>query len=245
MIFMVGNVILIGVLLVVWNIVSHGVGPLILPTPIDVYSSFKENIFTIDGFIATKNTLYRFLSTYFVSVFLGSILGFVTFRFKKIRVIVWPILTILQGTPIISWILLALLWFSSERIPYFILYIFILPIITINIYEGLRATDRKILEMARVYKVDELNIIKKIYIPSTLPYLRAAMKIGLNASLKVLVTAEIIGRLPIGIGSKINESWMYIDVSSLLAWTIYLIVLTIILEKAIINSVNYSFRRYL
>lgn len=112
-------------------------------------------------------------------------------------------------------------------------------------YEGLMATDIKLIEMARVYRVSYRETFFKIYLPSSLPYLRAGMRIGVNASLKVLVTAEVIGRLPEGMGNSLNIAWLNIDTASLLAWTIFLVILTALLEKTVIYTINGIFRRYL
>ncbi len=229
----------------VWALLSARVGSLILPSPLEVAHVFKEEILTLGGLAETWETLGRFIYSYTLSVTSGVLMGVAAFRYRGIRNGIWPVITSLQATPVISWILLALLWFSSGFIPFFVLWVFIFPIITINMYEGLASTDEKLIEMARVYKFSRRDTFSKIYFPSALPYLRAGMKISANSALKVLVTAEIVGRLPGGMGSSMNNAWMNIDTASLLAWTIYLVLLTNIVEGSISTAMSKTFRRYL
>jgi len=242
---MLGNILSYIIFLWGWIILSSRLGSIILPSPVEVAIVFKEEILTLNGLTQTMETLGRFLFSYFFSVVSGTLIGVVSFRYERIKKGLWPVVTSLQATPVISWILLALLWFPSKLIPFFILWVFIFPIIAINMYEGLTATDKKLIEMARVYKLTKKDTFFKIYFPSALPYLRAGMKISANSSLKVLVTAEIVGRLPKGMGSSMNNAWLNIDTASLLGWTIYLILLTNIVEGCITRAMTKTFRRYL
>jgi NitT/TauT family transport system permease protein len=232
-------------LLVLWQLISMRIDPIILPSPLEVLDIFRREIFTISGLSETGVTLYRFFIAYLISVISGIFLGISLFRSNTLRNYLWPLITILQATPVISWVLLALLWFPSRMIPYFILGIFTLPIITINTFQGLKSTDEKLLEMASAYSIDEWGIFTKIMLPSMLPSFMSGVRITANSSLKVLATAEIIGRLPRGIGGKMNLAWTNIETDSLLAWTIYLVLLTGLLEKLIITSMKAKWGRYL
>ncbi len=232
-------------ILILWQLISIKTDPLIIPSPIDVVDVFQNEILNREGIGETGVTLFRFFTSYLVSVAIGVFFGISIFKSSAMRDFLWPFITILQATPVISWVLLALLWFPSETIPYFILGMFTLPVITINTLHGLESTDKKLLDMASAYGVDKRGIFSKIMLPSMLPSLMAGIRITANSSLKVLATAEIIGRLPRGIGGRMNIAWVNIETASLLAWTIYLIVLTGILEKLICNAVKKKWGRYL
>jgi len=232
-------------LLIVWQGISMKLDPLILPSPISILNVFRNNILTGKGIAETCITLYRFFMAYSVSVSLGILCGMLIFKNSTVKSFLWPFITILQSTPVISWVLLALLWFPSEIIPYFILGIFTLPVIIINTFNGLMSTDEKLLEMALAYGIEEKQVFSKIMLPSMLSSLMGGIKITANSSLKVLATAEIIGRLPRGIGGEMNTAWINIETDSLLAWTIYLIILTGLLEKLISKAIKIKWGRYL
>ncbi|WP_319371596.1 ABC transporter permease subunit [uncultured Ilyobacter sp.] len=232
-------------LLIVWHVISMNTGPLILPSPIRILNVFKDSILTGEGMLETSITLYRFFIAYLASLSFGILCGVWIFKNNAIKNFLWPLITILQSTPVISWVLLALLWFPSEVIPYFILGMFTLPVIIISTFHGLEGTDKKLLEMARVYGVEEREVFSKIMLPSMLSSLMGGIKITVNSSLKVLATAEIIGRLPRGIGGEMNTAWINIETDSLLAWTIYLIILTGLLEKLISTAIKIKWGRYL
>lgn len=232
-------------LLILWQGISMKVDPLILPSPLSILKVFKNDIFTTGGIKETSVTLYRFFIAYAVSVSSGILCGVVIFKKSTLKSFLWPFITILQSTPVISWVLLALLWFPSEVLPYFILGMFTLPVIIINTFNGLESTDKKLLEMSEAYEVEEREVFSKIMLPSMLSFLMGGIKITANSSLKVLATAEIIGRLPRGIGGEMNTAWINIETDSLLAWTIYLIILTGLLEKFISTVIKIKWGRYL
>lgn len=231
--------------LFLWYLANINLGSIILPSPIDVLEATLNEVATKDGLIAIYYTLYRFTTTYIVSLVVGVVIGISSFRNKKIEKIVFPLLRAVQGTPIISWILIALLWFSSRMIPYFILSIFIVPIIAISTYGGLSSTDKKLIEMASVYKIKEIDVYKKIYLPSTIKQLYVGVVLAANSSFKVLITAEIIGRIPSGVGNYMNNAWINIDTAYLIAWTLVLIALASLLVRGIENIYKKVFWRYL
>ena len=232
-------------LFILWQIASMNADPLILPSPLEILNVFRNEIFSSNGILETGITLYRFFIAYLISLSAGVLCGMGIFKNSTAKSFLWPFITILQATPVISWVLLALLWFPSEIIPYFILGMFTLPVITISTFHGLESTDKKLLEMAAAYGVDEKGIFSKIMLPSMLSHLLGGIKITVNSSLKVLATAEIIGRLPRGIGGRMNMAWINIETGSLLAWTIYLIILTGLLEKLISRVIKIKWGRYL
>ena len=82
-------------------------------------------------------------------------------------------------------------WFSVSIIS---AYLTFFPV-AINTLRGLTSVDPRALELTRSYAANPLQILWKLRLPSSLPFLSAAFKISATAS----VVGAIIGELPASI----------------------------------------------
>ena len=59
----------------------------------------------------------------------------------------------IKTVPVASFIIVALIWFSSKKLSILISFLMVLPIIYTNVQSGILAVDRQLIEMARVFHV--------------------------------------------------------------------------------------------
>jgi NitT/TauT family transport system permease protein len=110
--------------------------------------------------------------------------------------------------------------------------------VTINTLRGLTSVDPRALELMRSYAAHPLQILWKLRLPTSLPYLFAAFKISATAS----VVGAIIGELPASIqdglgGAILNFNQYYLSspeslwatnlIAALLGITFFLIVVAV------------------
>lgn len=74
--------------------------------------------------------------------------------------------------------------------------------VTINSLRGLRSPDPRAVELMRSYAASETQILFKLRMPASLPYVFTALKISATAS----VIGAIIGELPAGLGDGLGRS---------------------------------------
>lgn len=89
-----------------------------------------------------------------------------------------------------------------------------------------------------------LSKLRYIYIPTIIPFFRAAFTTGLGMAWKAGVAAEVIGRPDFSIGKELNNAKIYLEMPNMFAWTIIVIIISIILEKLLIWFVNHIGKRY-
>jgi NitT/TauT family transport system permease protein len=89
-------------------------------------------------------------------------------------------------------------WFSVSVIS---AYLTFFPV-AINTLRGLTSADPRALELMRAYAASPLQILWKVKIPTSLPYLFAAFKIAATAS----VVGAIIGELPASVGGGLGNA---------------------------------------
>jgi NitT/TauT family transport system permease protein len=125
---------------------------------------------------------------------------------------------------------------SSVRVVIFIVFLMVMPIIWANLVEGIRKTDRQLLEMARLFKMNRWRRIRLIYLPSISPFLISAVSTSLGLGWKAGIAAEVLSTPDLSLGKSLYESKIYLETQDLFAYTAVIIILSMVLEKLIIKS---------
>ena len=119
----------------------------------------------------------------------------------------------------------------------------VFPPVYLNVLEGIRQTDGKLLEMARVFRAPLWRQIRGIYIPSVMPYFRTAVSLGLGLCWKAGVAAEVIG-LPAGsVGEQLYNAKVYYMMPDLFAWTAVIVLVSALFEKLFLHLVDRVVRK--
>ena len=144
----------------------------------------------------------------------------------------------MKATPVASFIILALVWLDSRHLPVFISFLMVFPTVYLNLLEGIRQTDRKLLEMARVFHVPLTRRLRGIYLPQVLPYFRSAASLGLGLCWKAGIAAEVIG-LPAGsMGERLYTAKIYFQTPDLFAWTAAVVAVSAVFERLFLRLVD-------
>jgi len=231
------------ILLSIWKVVSPFVDPIVLPEPTVV---LKKVIWILrNDYSEIFTTITRINLTFILVIFLGTILGLLISISEGFYKLFKPVIIFMQSTPIISWLLLALIWFDSKSVPYFIGVISSLPILILNIRAGVKNCDSKLLEMAKLYKVSPFKRATSIFYPSLVPFILPAIKSITTNLFKIIVMAEVIVKLPKGIGNGLNIGWLNIETEIVLAWTVIILFCSYFYEKIISFILERVWRKYL
>lgn len=211
---------------------------LLLPSPIDVLRSLFELLKFKDFYLMIANTFFRIISGFILATILGIILSVLAYKSSIFKLFVQPLLSIIKATPVASIIILALVWISSKNLSVFISFLMVLPTIYTSILKGLESTDKKMLEMAMVFKVKGYKLVRYIYIPSIKPYLVSASSLALGLCWKAGVAAEVIGLPSKTMGEALYTAKIYLNTSELFAWTLFIVAISFAVEKLFISLLN-------
>lgn len=215
----------------IWQAVHLIIGrDIYVPSPLSVFICLSELVFLKSFWLSVLYSIYRVVAGILISIVIGAITavisGISTFVFNLIQ----PLMTAVKSTPVLSFIIIALIWFSSGNVPVFICFLMCYPVIWTNLVTAIKGVDKKLLEMSKVYKVKKTVVLKKIYIPSVLPYFTAACITCLGLGWKVTVAAEVLSHPKNAIGSNLHSAKAYLDSAELFAWTFVVILLSLIFE---------------
>ena len=231
--------------LIVWWITSKLINEsLFFPSPLITFKALSVLIFKKNFLISILSTVIRVFIGLIVANISGIFFGLLSGLNDKIYKIVSPFITIIRSTPVISFIIIALVWFKSSNVPIFISFLMCFPIIWTNIVEGFKKVDTKLLEMCKIYNISTIKQIKKVYIPSLIPFYIAGFNLALGISWKVTIAAEVLSHPTYAIGTNLSNSKIYLDTPELFAWTFVIIILSYIFEILITNFLNNKFKKF-
>lgn len=220
------------IILISWQIGAYFYhNPIILPAPLDVIISLEKIILNGTLFSETITTFSRGVTGVFFAFLIGIIIGILMGVNKTFHYSINPLIVMLQSTPVISWLLLALIWFDNRIVPLFIIIISTGPVIIINVSEGIKRTDPKLLEMAKLYQVKKGRIIRDIYIPSIAGYIVSSLKIVFSLAYRTAVMAEVLAHPGNGIGEKMSWARINVETADIISWTFVIIGLAVLTNK--------------
>lgn len=230
--------------LLVWHLASILLNQnILLASPWDVVKRFlslyQEETFLLSLF----HSFVRIAGGFFLGLILGSLLASLAASFKFVELLLWPYMLVIKSVPVASFIILALIFLSSSDLSIFISFLMVLPILYTNILNGIKSTDKKLLEMAEVFRLSPWKKFLYIRFLSIKPFLFSACSVALGLAWKAGIAAEVIGIPSLSIGERLYESKIYLNTVDLFAWTVLLVIISLIFEKLVLFLLKMLYRR--
>lgn len=223
----------------IWQIAAELMhNDILLVGPFQVGKALLENISRADFLEIIIYSFGRIGLGFLLALILGFSLGALSYRFRISEAFLAPFITTLQSIPVASFVVLLLIWFGSEALSFFSSFLIVFPSVYINTISGFKSTDKQLLEMADVFQVKGWNRFLYIYRPAVMPYLISCLKNSLGLCWKSGVAAEVIGIPRFSLGERLYMSKIYLDTAGLFAWTLMVIFLSFIFEKAVLYLIK-------
>lgn len=231
-----------------WLALWHGAAllvgeELLLPAPLPVLRRMlgllTEGIFWGSCF----HSLGRILLGFLLGVAMGTALAVLSSALPFARDFFSPAMGAIKATPVASFVILALVWLRGTNLSIFISFLMVLPLIWQNVCQGIAGADPLLLEMAAVYRLSLWAKLRGIYFPAVKPYLLSALRVGLGFAWKAGIAGEVIAIAPRSIGLQLYNSKAYLEMVDLFAWTGFIILLSMALERGMVLLMARSFPR--
>lgn len=218
----------------VWQLTAAAVGQeLLLPGPAAVGRRLLELAAGAVFWQTALASLLRIFGGLLLGVALGALLAGLTAWVPLLDWVLTPAVKVVRATPVASFILLVYLWVERGRVPGLISALMVLPVVWGNVTRGIAETDPQLLELARAYGFGRGRTLRRIYIPSVLPYFASGCRTALGLGWKAGVAAEVLCLPAAAIGSQIYFAKIYLETTALFAWTLVVIALSFALEQAV------------
>ena len=221
-------------LLLLWKLISVKIDAvIILPAPEDVIIRLGQIALSKNFWMAIANTTVRTLYGFILSFCAGFIAGIACGSSSRINAALSPLISVIRTIPVMSVILIAMIWFKTDMVPVFVCFLMIFPIITANVSQGISEVDKSLIDMASAFKLSKFNTLLHISIPSTIPFVLAGVRAAVGVAWKSVIAAEVLSQPVRAIGTGIQFSQMNLETAEVMAWTVIAIILSKISESSV------------
>ena len=224
---------------VVWYLAAMAMdNPLLLPSPLQVLRCLGNLMQTAAFWQTVAVSIGRILLGILLAIVLGCVLAVVTTSCRLLEVLIAPAMTAMQATPVASFTILVLIWIDRDYVPVLICGMMVLPVVYNSVSTGIRVTDPQLLEMAKVYQLSKIQTLRRIWIPSVMPFFRTACLNSVGLGWKAGIAAEELTVPKHSIGRMIADSKLYLMTEELFASTLVVIVLSLLLQNLMLRLLN-------
>ncbi|MPZ53295.1 MAG: ABC transporter permease subunit [Acidimicrobiia bacterium] len=218
----------IAIVLAVWTLGHRFTA--YLPPPTTVAGDAMELIGQPDTYghiIASVRRLVIGLAGGFLAAFLVSM---------AMRVNEWwrrffqPYVFVSLTIPSLAVSLFALMIFGLSEIGVYVsVGVIVFPFIVVSLNEGFADLDAQLSEMARAYRFSPWQRIRHVALPEMTPFLFSALRNSYALAWKIVVITEVFSQ-QIGIGSEYKRSYDYFQLSQLVVWVVFFLIVVFAVE---------------
>lgn len=213
-------------IILLWEIFAININNNIFCPPIEeLFYSLKDIVVNDDFILITMNTLQTLILSVIVSIIFSISAAILALKNQFFNYIFKYLFNLLRSIPSVIFIVLVIIWSSIKVVPLIVGVTMIVPLCYDNLLSGVDSIDKKLISMAKVYKVRKIDILKNIYVPGVYFFVSKLIVGIVSLGFKVIIASEILAQKNKTIGGEIYLNKMYLDTSKILAWVVVIILI--------------------
>jgi ABC-type nitrate/sulfonate/bicarbonate transport system ATPase subunit/ABC-type nitrate/sulfonate/bicarbonate transport system permease component len=221
-------------MLIIWQIAATAYSnPAMFPGVTDLFSELWKMIINGNFYVALLFTIIRGLVGFLIAASLAGILASIALHHQAWKLFIHPWVVTIRSVPVISLVLIALIWLAPPNLPAFIAFFTMFPILYQHILSGLEHTDPKLVEMAKVFRKNAIERLFHIFWPSARKHIYAGASTALGFGWRAVIIGEVLASPVFGIGTSMKKAQAYINMPELLAWTLIAVIISFGFEHLI------------
>jgi len=232
------------IILVVWQLVAIRMNTRVVPTPWKVATTIWR-IIASGAF--TENlaaSMLRIVAGFGCSMVFGTTVGVLMGSRRSWDEFFNDLLIVGLALPGLIYALLSVMFFGiSIAAPILAIVGASYPFVATNIREGVRAIDKDMLDMCRAYKIDRWKVVRQVILPSLLPFVLTAFRLGFSIAWKVTTLVELFGAVN-GVGYQIRASFDAFSVPGIIAWALLFGGVMLAIEYGVLMPAERHFARW-
>lgn len=203
-------------LIILWQALCVvGIIPVnILPAPTDVFIQGIQLISSGELVDNLSVSLYRALLGFLIGGIAGFLCGIFNGLIKTMDKLFDTSIQMIRNIPHLALIPLVILWFGiGETAKVFLVALGVLFPVYVNTYHGIKSVDKGLIEMGKIYGLNNLKLFTQIIFPKALPSILVGIRYALGVMWTTLIVAETIAaNSGIGYMSMNAREFMQMDV---------------------------------
>ena len=225
-------------LVALWFVLSLVFPDTIVPAPGAVTAAMWDNILSGDAWFHLSKTLVRVGLGVVLAMALGTGVGLIMGLSRKGELFLDSWVTVGLTVPAVVYGMICLLWFGLNDVAAVIaIGVTAFPSVGINIWQGVKSIDKKLVEMGKVFRLGRISLIRKIVLPQLLPFIFASLRFALGICWKICTTIELIG-LSSGVGFMLHYWFGLFSMTQVFAWTLTFLIVMLLIEHAVLKPLE-------
>ncbi len=171
-----------------------GVPSYIIPTVTDLAHEFGRMVVRENLLMHVLSTVTIAIAGFVIGSLLGAAIGYLLGMSVLVEKVLSPYILGLQIAPKVAFAPLFIMWLGYNSWPKLIVTILVVffPIL-VNVLQSMKTVDRDLINLARAYSMNRLQIFWKIELPASMPALMAGLRIGATLAVIGVTVGELVG----------------------------------------------------
>lgn len=225
-------------ILVAWSIISLLLPENLFPGPARTAAVLWDNVLGGEVGAHLSITLLRVAGGFVLAMLIGIPVGVVMGLYRRAERVLDLWVMVGLTIPSLCYTIICFIWFGLNEVATILaIAITTAPSIAINLWEGVKDIDGKLVDMARVFETSRPRLFRRVVLPQVMPYIMAASRFGLGVIWKITVLVELLGR-PNGVGFKLFYWYQLANMEQVLAWTLLFTLVMLAIELGIFKQLD-------
>jgi len=245
LIFFIGVLIVFAVWFVVaWYYNTYQMHALAFPEPIE---TLKQMWSYLTGEKMLRYSIYTHLSAsverwvigYVIAALIGIFTGMALASSERVYQIGMVPVNILQMIPGLAWIPVAFLLFGlGNNTAIFIIAMSAISPIAINVAAGIRKVPRVNVRTAQMVGISKIQMFDRVLLPFATVDIVTGLRIGMANAWRMLIAAEMVVGVAVGLGYTISQSVYMIDYVTSFVCIILICIVGLFIDKVVFARIE-------
>lgn len=209
--------------------------PTVLPGPVDVAHVFWSE--AASGRLPRElfATSLRVIVSFVLAMAVGSLLGFLLGRYRRVNRWADPWVTIFMNLPALVLIVLCYLWIGLNELAAIVaVTLNKTAMVMITVRQGVRSFDAALEDLAVVARLSRGERLRHIVLPQLAPWLAVAARTGIAVIWKIVLVVEFLGRSD-GVGFRIHLYFQQFEIAHVLVYSLAFVAIMLVVEHGFIQ----------
>jgi NitT/TauT family transport system permease protein len=219
-----------------WTLYAWRSDNLLVPSPLEVVTSFRQGIADGSLWEHTAASLKRVATGFVLGAGLAVPLGFLMGWYRWARGMLEPWVQFFRTVPPLALIPLVIVLLGiGESAKIFVIFLAAFLSSVLATFQGVRNVDNALINAARVLGAGDLTIFLRVAVPSSAPYIFVGLRVALGASWATLVASELIAAAR-GLGRMMQAANQFLDTPRIVVGIIVIGVCGFVMDRLLLEA---------
>lgn len=232
--------VLVAVAAVAWELTARSAlwSPIVFPSLVNIAHEFALFVSRPDRLLEAWTSLYRALGGFALAAAVGVVIGILMGRSELVAGLLDPLFSGTYAVPKLALFPIFIFVFGIGSLSKVALvFLECLYPIVIMTYHGARGVDRVLLWSAQSMGASRAQILRRVVVPATAPFIFAGCRVALPIAMIVVVITEMISSAD-GLGYVVIYALASLRTDRMLAVVVAIALLGLALDRALVALRN-------